>query len=89
MIVQSERFGTSLATALRVHADAMRIKRRQMAEEIAAKSTVKLVFPLVLFIFPAIFVVLAGPAAILRSAGPIARGRTGSTLRYGSSLPGL
>jgi len=64
VLTQTSRFGTSLATALRVHADAMRIKRRQFAEETAAKSTVKLVFPLVLFIFPAIFVVLIGPGAI-------------------------
>lgn len=64
VLTQTSRFGTSLATALRVHADAMRIKRRQMAEETAAKSTVKLVFPLVLFIFPAIFVVIIGPGAI-------------------------
>lgn len=64
VLTQTSRFGTSLATALRVHADAMRIKRRQIAEETAAKSTVKLIFPLVLFIFPAIFVVLIGPGAI-------------------------
>jgi tight adherence protein C len=64
VLVQTSRFGTSLAKALRVHADAMRVKRRQRAEEQAAKSTVKLIFPLVLFIFPAIFVVLVGPAAI-------------------------
>ena len=64
VLSQTSRFGTSMATALRVHADAMRIKRRQLAEEQAAKSTVKLVFPLVLFIFPAIFVVLIGPGAI-------------------------
>jgi tight adherence protein C len=64
VLSQTSRFGTSLATALRVHADAMRTKRRQIAEEIAAKSTVKLIFPLVLFIFPAIFVVLIGPGAI-------------------------
>lgn len=64
VLSQTSRFGTSLATALRVHADAMRIKRRQIAEETAAKSTVKLIFPLVLFIFPAIFVVLIGPGAI-------------------------
>jgi tight adherence protein C len=61
---QTSRFGTSLATALRVHADGMRIKRRQMAEAMAAKSTVKMIFPLVFFIFPAIFVVLVGPGAI-------------------------
>ena len=64
MLTQTSRFGTSLAKALRVHADAMRKKRRQMAEEQAAKSSVKLVFPLVLFIFPAIFVVLIGPGAL-------------------------
>lgn len=64
MLTQTSRFGTSLAKALRVHADAMRKKRRQMAEETAAKSSVKLVFPLVLFIFPAIFVVLVGPGAL-------------------------
>jgi tight adherence protein C len=64
VLTQTSRFGTSLATALRVHADAMRVKRRQIAEETAAKSTVKLIFPLVLFIFPAIFVVLIGPGAI-------------------------
>lgn len=64
VLVQTSRFGTSLAKALRVHADAMRIKRRQLAEEQAAKSTVKLIFPLIFFIFPAIFVVLVGPAAI-------------------------
>jgi tight adherence protein C len=64
LLAQTSRFGTSLATALRVHADSMRIKRRQIAEATAAKSAVKMVFPLVLFIFPAIFVVLVGPGAI-------------------------
>ena len=64
LLAQTSRFGTSLATALRVHADSMRIKRRQTAEATAAKSAVKMVFPLVLFIFPAIFVVLIGPGAI-------------------------
>ena len=64
LLAQTSRFGTSLATALRVHADSMRIKRRQIAEATAAKSAVKMVFPLVLFIFPAIFVVLIGPGAI-------------------------
>ncbi|TLM69275.1 MAG: type II secretion system F family protein [Deltaproteobacteria bacterium] len=64
VLAQTSRFGTSLATALRIHADAMRVKRRQIAEETAAKATVKLIFPLVLFIFPAIFVVLIGPGAI-------------------------
>jgi len=64
VLTQTSRFGTSLATALRVHADAMRVKRRQIAEETAAKSTVKIIFPLVIFIFPAIFVVIIGPGAI-------------------------
>lgn len=64
ILIQTSRFGTSLAKALRIHSDAMRVKRRQIAEEIAAKSTVKLVFPLVCFIFPAIFVVLVGPGVI-------------------------
>ncbi len=64
VLTQTSRFGTSMAQALRVHADAMRVRRRQLAEEVAAKSTVKLVFPLVLFIFPAIFVVLVGSGAI-------------------------
>ncbi|MFO7983919.1 MAG: type II secretion system F family protein [Desulfuromonadales bacterium] len=64
VLTQTSRFGTSVAQALRVHADAMRIKRRQRAEEIAAKAAVKLIFPLVLFIFPAMFVVLLGPAAL-------------------------
>jgi tight adherence protein C len=64
ILIQTGRFGTSMAKALRVHADAMRTKRRQLAEEKAAKSTVKLVFPLILFIFPALVIVLIGPAAI-------------------------
>jgi tight adherence protein C len=64
VLIQTTRFGTSLAQALRVHSESMRTKRRQMAEEIAAKAAVKLLFPLVLFIFPTIFVVLLGPAAI-------------------------
>lgn len=64
VLTQTSRFGTSLAKALRIHADSLRIKRRQLAEAIAAKSTVKMVFPLVLFIFPSIFVVLIGPGAL-------------------------
>jgi len=64
MLIQTNRFGTSMAKALRVHADAMRIKRRQVAEEIAAKMSVKLTIPMILFIFPAIMVVLLGPAAL-------------------------
>ncbi len=64
MLVQTERFGTSIAQALRVHADSLRVKRQFQAEERAQKASVKLIFPLVLFIFPGIFVVLVGPAGI-------------------------
>jgi tight adherence protein C len=64
MLIQTDRFGTSVAQALRVQADTLRTKRRQRAEEAAAKTTIKLVFPLVLFIFPAMFVVILGPALI-------------------------
>jgi tight adherence protein C len=64
ILSQTSRLGTSVANALRIHADAMRVKRHQIAEEKAAKSGVKLIFPLILFIFPAILIVLAGPAAI-------------------------
>ncbi|MCA1572787.1 MAG: type II secretion system F family protein [Chloroflexi bacterium] len=64
MLIQTDRFGTSIATALRVHSDTLRTKRRQRAEEAAAKTTIKLVFPLVLFIFPAMFVVILGPAVL-------------------------
>ena len=65
ILIQADRFGASIAQALRVQSDSMRTKRRQIAEEKAAKTAVKLIFPLVLFIFPAVFVVLVGPAAIL------------------------
>jgi len=65
MLAQTDRFGTPLVRALRVFADGVRQKRRQQAEEMAAKTTVKLIFPLVLFIFPSIFIVLLGPAVIL------------------------
>ncbi len=64
MLIQAERFGTSIASALRVHADTLRVNRQHQAEEIAAKATVKLSFPVVLFIFPAVLIVLAGPACI-------------------------
>ena len=64
VITQAEKFGTSVAKALRNQSDALRTKRRQAAEERAQKVAVKLMLPLILFIFPAIFVVLAGPAAI-------------------------
>ena len=64
MLVQTDRFGTSVAQALRVHAQTARTARRQRAKERAAKLAVKLVFPLVLFLFPALYVVLLGPAVI-------------------------
>jgi tight adherence protein C len=64
VITQAEKFGTSIAKALRNQADSMRMKRRLKAEERAQKTTVKLMLPLVLFIFPAIFVVLLGPAML-------------------------
>jgi len=65
VLVQSEQFGTSVAKTLRVHSDTMRSKRIQQVEEMAAKTSVKLVFPLVFFIFPALFLVTLGPAVIL------------------------
>ncbi|MCH1439136.1 MAG: type II secretion system F family protein [Rubripirellula sp.] len=64
ILIQADRFGSSIAGALRVQSDSMRVKRRQIAEEKAAKTAVKMIFPLVLFIFPGIFVVLVGPAGI-------------------------
>ena len=64
IMIQVDRFGTSIGTALRTQSDSMRVRRRQIAEEKAAKTAVKLIFPLVLFFFPVIFVVLVGPAAI-------------------------
>jgi len=64
MLVQTEQFGTSIAKMLRVHSETMRTQRVQMVEELAAKTSVKLVFPLALFIFPALFVVTLGPAVI-------------------------
>jgi tight adherence protein C len=64
LLIQTDRFGTSVAQALRVHSDAMRTQRYQKAEELAATLPVKMMFPLILFIFPAIFVVIVGPAAI-------------------------
>jgi tight adherence protein C len=65
VLAQSEQFGTSVAKTLRVHSDTLRTQRRQKVEEQAAKTTVKLVFPLVFFIFPSLFLVALGPAAII------------------------
>ncbi len=64
MLVQTERFGTSIAQSLRVHSDDLRMKRRQRAEELAAKISVKMVPVLVFFIFPALMIVILGPAFI-------------------------
>ncbi len=64
MLIQTERFGTSVAQSLRVFSDELRTKRRQRAEEMSAKTTVKIVPPLVFFIFPALMVVILGPAII-------------------------
>jgi tight adherence protein C len=64
MLAQTERFGTSLSQALRSYADSLRTRRRQIAEEAAAKTTIKMIFPLVLFILPALLVVILGPALV-------------------------
>ena len=74
MLVQTDKFGTSVAQSLRVHSETVRTKRRQRAEEAAAKTGVKMVFPLVFCIFPAIWVVTIGPAAIkfVQVIGPLA-----------------
>ncbi len=65
VLVQSEQFGTSAAKTLRIHSDTLRTQRRQSVEEKAAKTTIKLVFPLVFFIFPSLFLVTIGPAIII------------------------
>ena len=79
ILIQADKFGSSIAQALRVQSDSMATRRRQMAEEKAAKTAVKLIFPLVIFIFPGIFVILVGPAAItmVRDMFPMMSG-TGS-----------
>lgn len=76
MLVQTEKLGTSLALSLRVHSDSLRTRRRQRAEEAAAKTTIKLVFPLVFLIFPALFIVILGPGVIqiMTIFFPIAKG---------------
>jgi tight adherence protein C len=65
VLVQSEQFGTSASKALRIHSDTLRTQRRQKVEEQAAKTTIKLVFPLVFFIFPSLFLVTLGPAILI------------------------
>jgi tight adherence protein C len=67
VLIQSEQFGTSAAKTLRIHSDTLRTQRRQKVEEQAAKTSVKLVFPLVFFIFPSLFLVTLGPALIVMS----------------------
>ena len=76
MLIQTEKLGTSLSQSLRVHADSLRTKRRQRAEEAAAKTTIKLVFPLVLLLFPALFIILLGPGIlqVIHALGPMAKG---------------
>jgi tight adherence protein C len=79
MLIQTERLGTSLAKSLRVHSDSLRLRRRQRAEEAAAKTTIKLVFPLVFLLFPALFIVILGPGVlqILRVLFPSMNAATG------------
>ncbi len=75
MLVQTERFGTPIARALSAFGDNIRLKRRQLAEEKAAKTTVKIIFPLVLFIFPSMFLVLLGPAVLSIMRGMASMGQ--------------
>jgi tight adherence protein C len=74
-LIQTDRFGTSVAQALRVHSDSLRTERRQRAEEQAAKTTIKMVIPLVLFVLPSIIFVTLGPAIIelIRTLAPVGR----------------
>ena len=64
ILIQADRFGTSIARAVRVYADSLRTKRRQRAEQAAQKAAVKLLLPLALFLFPTLFIIILGPAAI-------------------------
>jgi tight adherence protein C len=75
-LIQTDRFGTSVAQALRVHSDSLRTERRQRAEEQAAKTTIKMVPPLVIFVLPSIIFVTIGPAVIelIRQLGPVSGG---------------
>ncbi len=77
LLIQTDKFGTSIAQALRVHSDSMRTRRYQKAEEMAAKLPVKLVIPLILFILPSLFVVVVGPAVIkvMRILLPVLKGQ--------------
>lgn len=70
MMIQSEKMGTSIAQALRVHSDFLRVQRAQKAEEVAAKLAVKILFPMFLFIFPSVFMVVLGPAIINLMTNP-------------------
>ncbi len=74
MLIQSERFGTSMGLSLRVHSDTLRSKRQLVAEEAAAKIALKLLFPLIFFIFPTLLIVLVGPAGIQVAAALSAMG---------------
>jgi tight adherence protein C len=65
ILVQADQFGTGVSKTLRINAETLRTRRKQRVEELAAKTTVKLVFPLVLFIFPSLFIIVIGPAGIL------------------------
>jgi tight adherence protein C len=69
ILIQADKFGTSIGKTLRAHSETLRTRRKQDAEEQAAKTTVKLVFPLVLFIFPSLFVVTLGPSMIIMFEG--------------------
>ena len=71
MLIQADRFGTSIASALRIHADTLRQNRQHAAEEMAAKASVKMTFPLVLFVFPATFIILAGPTVVKMLQSPL------------------
>ena len=79
VIIQAEKFGSSISSALRVQSDAMRLRRRQMAEERAAQTSVKIMIPLIFFIFPGVFVVLVGPA-VMRMIGTFR-----VSLKYGAT----
>jgi tight adherence protein C len=64
MLIQTDKFGTSIARAIRIFSDSLRTKRRQRAEQAAQKAAVKLLIPLALFLFPTLFIAILGPAAI-------------------------